>query len=83
MRIEVITTKEVDVNQGEVVDDLKKLNGIPPYDGFNPCHNDGWFAKSLVKKYGVDISVLEKAVGFSKIRNAWDAKRAEIARMTA
>lgn len=29
----------------------------------NPCYNDGYYAQSLVKKYGMSISELEKLVG--------------------
>lgn len=42
-------------------DDLAKLNGKPPYnDPANFCWNDNHFARSLVTKYGADLSVLER-----------------------
>lgn len=63
-------------NKAEAIDDLKKLNSVPPYDGFNPCGGDGYFAQSLVKKYGMPVDQLEKAVGFAKIVAQWRAVRA-------
>lgn len=62
-------------NKQEAIDDLKRLNGLPPYDGFNPCCGDGYFAASLIKKYRMSIAQLEKAVGFAKIVAQWKAVR--------
>lgn len=33
------------------LDDVKKLMGIPPYDGYNPCLGDGYFYESIKRKY--------------------------------
>ena len=60
----------------KAIDDLKKLNGLPPYDGFNPCEGDGYFALAMTKEYGMSIEELEKAVDFKKLVDAWKASRA-------
>lgn len=44
-------------------DDLRKLHGHAPYNTpSNICYGDGYFAASLVTKYGMSITELEKAV---------------------
>lgn len=67
-------TVRIDVR--EAIDDLKKFNGLPPYDGFNPCAGDGIFAMSLEKKYGCSVSELSKAVNFKKLVDEWNRARA-------
>ena len=57
----------------EIVDELKKLNGLPPYDGpSNYVRGDGYFAASLEAKYGASIAELEQAVGFDELRRHWE-----------
>lgn len=67
-------TKSID--RIKVIDDLKKLNGLPPYDGFNPCAGDGYFAMSIQKEHGMTIAELEEAVGFTKLVADWERLRA-------
>lgn len=56
-----------DAKRREALDDLKKLRGLPPYDNWsNICYGDGYFANSLVRRYGMSISELEKATGLKK-----------------
>lgn len=47
--------------------DLRALNGD---DGFSMVYSDGYFANSLVVKYGMSISELEKASGYRKAKQA-------------
>ncbi len=47
----------------EITDDLKKLDGKPPYNGgSNICRDDTYFALSLEKKYGSSILELRKEI---------------------
>jgi len=69
----------VTIDRREAIDDLKKLNGLPPYDGFNPCAGDGYFALSLTKKYGMSVEELSDAVGFKKLVDEWNLARAAFA----
>lgn len=49
--------------ESEVRRDLAKLDGDPPYDTpSNIVRSDPYFARSLEKKYGMDIQELRKAV---------------------
>lgn len=48
----------------EAADDLRKLFGLPPYDKpGNHCWGDGYYSRSLEKKYGKTIEELEKLTG--------------------
>lgn len=67
---------EVKIDRLEAIKDLKMLNSLPPYDGFNPCGGDGYFALSLTKKYGMTVEELSKAVEFDKLVKQWQASRA-------
>lgn len=69
------TNGVVHIDQIKALDDLKKLNGLPPYDGFNPCCGDGYFALAMTKEYGMSIEELEKAVDFKKLTEQWRAIR--------
>ena len=63
----------------QAYDDLKKLHGRPPYDtGSNISYNDGYFAQSLIRKYGMRLSELEDYTGYSARMAAYDRKRAEL-----
>ena len=60
----------------KIVDDLKMLRGLPPYDtGSNICRGDGYFARSLEKKYGKTIEELAREVNFGAISARWEAAR--------
>jgi len=72
---EITVKSTVNLDRRAVLDDLKKLNGLPPYNGFNPCAYDGYFAAALVKKYNLSINELAKAVNFEKVLKDW--KRAQ------
>ncbi len=64
------------INKQKAINDLKQLRGLPPYDGFsNFCANDGYYAKSLERKYGMSIGELEKACGFDKTIADWQRAR--------
>jgi len=40
----------------KLIDDLKKLAGLPPYDEpSNLVRGDGYFAASLERKYGLEM----------------------------
>lgn len=56
----------------ELFDMLRMYYGLPPHDGFNPCHGDGWFYRSIKEeseKAGYDVKDLEKE--FEKERHKW------------
>src|SRR3990172_1024393 len=56
----------------EAVDDLKKLYGVSPYDGAeNLCKADGYFAKSLERKYEMTIEQLKIEVKFDELYARW------------
>ena len=56
----------------QALESLKKLHGIPPYDGpNNPVKGDGLFSKSLEKKYNCSLFELAYETGFAKIHNDW------------
>jgi hypothetical protein len=59
----------------EITTDLKRLHGIPPFEG-NPAAFDGLYAQSLTEKYGVTIGQLEKSVSFDKIIDRWNKVKA-------
>lgn len=47
-------------------DDLKRLDGKPPYDGpENICRNDAYFAKAMEREYGKPLKELRKIAGRS------------------
>ena len=51
----------------EAETDLKKLRGLPPYDGpSNICRGDAYFAMGIEKRYGMSISKLDKLIVASK-----------------
>lgn len=65
-------------SKAKAIDELKMLCGLPPHDGgSNICCGDGYFAMSLVRKYGMEIEDLKRAVGFDEIQARWDRARAE------
>ena len=73
----VSETKTVAINDAEARDDLRKLHGLPPYDGGgNPCYGDGYFARSLVEKYGMELDKLKMVVGFNAELVRWKQARA-------
>ena len=64
------------MDKKKAIDELKKLEGLPPHDGGgNICRGDGYFAVSLERKYGMSIKDLQKKVGFDKIHNEWKQMR--------
>lgn len=64
------------MDKQKAIDDLKMLEGLPPYDGgSNHCRGDGYFARSLEQKYGMSLEALQKEVGFDKIRQEWQNQR--------
>ena len=76
---EVTMTVKKRINKRQAIKDLKILNGMPPYDDAGSfCRGDGYFAKSLVKKYGVPIDQLEKLVGFDEVRDKWHNLRSQM-----
>ena len=49
------------------LDELRMLNGDPPHNvGSNICMGDGYFAQSLVGKYGMSLDELAKACGYAR-----------------
>lgn len=62
-----------------IVDMLKILNGLPPYDdGGNYCRGDGYFARSIVETYGRNgqtLKDLEREVGWDAIKERWESLR--------
>lgn len=72
-----IKGKKLTIDRRAAVDDLKRFNGVPPHDGFNPCCGDNIFEQSLVEKYGMPVPALARAVEFDKIIKEWHAIRAD------
>ena len=61
------------------IDDLKKLSGLPPYDGpSNYVAGDGYFAMSIKRDYDSDI-LAEAEKEINKLRREWNAIRARFA----
>ncbi len=47
-----------------MIDDIKIFFGIPPHDGpTNVARGDGYFMKSIEKKYGDTVENLRKKAG--------------------
>jgi hypothetical protein len=67
--------------RAEAIDKLKMYHGLPPHNGFNPCAGDGYFANSLVQKYGMSIAKLEKVSGFVKVKSKIGKLIAQAARI--
>lgn len=65
----------------EAIKDLSMLYGLPPYDGgSNICLNDGYFANSLVRKYGMDLTRLAEVSGFNDLQAEWSKARSKFLR---
>lgn len=62
-------------NVAKCVDDLKKLNGLPPYDGAsNYVQHDGYFAMSIERDY--DRRTRDEADKvIAKLTREWNAHR--------
>lgn len=61
------------MNIQKAIEDLKMLDGLPPYDGGgNICKGDGYFAKSLEKKYHMSVEQLRKVTEYDKIYDEWE-----------
>lgn len=59
-------------------DDLCKLHGLPPYEGSNPCKDDGLFEKSINKQLanvGIRMDEAEVMVGFQSYRALCEKQR--------
>lgn len=56
-------------------DKMRKLYGMPPYDGFNPLRNDGYFARSIAEEFSYAIrqeaerELKKEQKAWSKVRN--------------
>lgn len=47
-------------------DEIRMLEGLPPHNHpGNLCWSDGYFAQSLVRKYGMSLTELKKKVGMA------------------
>lgn len=68
--------------KAKAVDDLKKLNGDPPYDGgSNIVRNDGYFAISLERKYRMSIVKLGEWSGYDEVAKKIKALRDQAAKI--
>lgn len=57
-------------------DELKMLMGLPPYNNWsNICYGDGYFAQSLVQKYGMSIQELKQET--KMLRDEAEFRRAQ------
>lgn len=72
MKIEINITE---AEKNAIIDSLKQLEGLPPYDGFNSSKGDNYFAKSIELKYGYPISILQELVNFKSIKKDWEKTR--------
>lgn len=55
--------KLTDQQKKEARDEIRMLEGLPPHNTpSNICFGDGYFAKSLIHKYGMSIRELKTAV---------------------
>ncbi len=56
----------------EAAEDLRKLEGLPPYDGGgNICRNDGYFANDIERRWGMPIHELRKVTGITLEERRW------------
>ena len=61
--------------------DLAMLNGLPPYGGAsNICCGDGYFAQSLVERYGMPLEQLAAACGHDERLRQWQKCRRNFSR---
>lgn len=54
--------------------DLVKLNN--PEGGFSLCAGDGYFAKSIVEKYGLPLHILEDVSGYTEHLKEYQRRKA-------
>lgn len=60
----------------KIIDDLKVFHGLPPYDdGGNMCRHDGYFARSMEKKYRSSLQALQDEVNWKQISADWQRAR--------
>ena len=53
------------MDKKEARKDLMMLHGDPPYNSWsNICYGDGYFAASLVRKYGMSLDELAEKSGY-------------------
>ena len=58
-----------DTQKKKARNELAMLHGDPPHNTWsNICYGDGYFANSLVQRYGMSISQLEKESGYKKAK---------------
>jgi hypothetical protein len=68
----------------KALDELRMLKGDAPHNGGgNICRGDGYFANSLVRKYGMSISELERAVGYKSDAQLRADERSKAKRLEA
>lgn len=62
----------------ELIDELKKFEGLPPYDGVsNICASDGYFLASLISIYGQDMVDGANELVIGPMLESWEVKRKE------
>lgn len=50
----IFMIKQLEIDR--CIDKYKKLYGLKPYDkGYNPCYQDGYFAKSIKEDFCEDV----------------------------
>lgn len=71
------TIRLTDAQKARAIQQLSKLDGIPPYDGgSNIVRGDGYFAKSIEAEYGLPLNLLCRASGYDKVKARWESIRA-------
>lgn len=71
MEATVTTTRTLSIPDDKVAEARRDLEKLLVPGGGNICYNDGYFANSLVKKWGMSTSDLEKLVGRPVMRVVW------------
>jgi len=66
-----------------MINDLKKYDGFPPYDKFNPCQGDGYFAISLERRYRMSVNEMRKVSGYDKIAKKINKLLKEASKITS
>lgn len=59
--------------------DLAKLEGLPPYDNWsNICCGDGYYANSLIRRYGMDLIKLGVECGYRDLVDKYNSKKRKL-----
>jgi len=58
----------------ECLEMLRMFEGLPPHDDCNPCDGDGYFYKSIERKFPAEVVVYSKKLVAKEVK-AWEKHR--------